>query len=99
MAGVDVQMDYQQMQQMVQIFRQGAQQLSETMRAIQNVAGILEQGALLGKGGDLLAEALRNRFVARLTRLHAKFEELAGDCQQAIRFVYEGDTSARGRFN
>lgn len=94
----DVQMDYDMMEDMARLFRDGSQQIGDTMQAMQAIAGRLEDGALLGKGGDALAQAIRNRLNARLARLQDKLDELSGDVYGALVDLRDGDTEAASRF-
>ena len=94
----DVQMDYDMMEDMARLVREGGQQLGDTIRTMQAIAGKLEDGALLGKGGDALASALRDRLSARLGRLQDKLDELSGDVNGALVDLRDGDTEAASRF-
>ena len=94
----DVQMDYDMMEDMARLFRDGSQRLGDTMQAMQAIAGRLEDGALLGKGGDSLAQAIRDRLNARLGRLQDKLDELSGDVYGALVDLRDGDTEAASRF-
>jgi WXG100 family type VII secretion target len=94
----DVQMDYDMMEDMAKLFRDGAQRLGDTMQAMQTIAGRLEDGALLGKGGAALAEAILNRLNSRLGRLEDKLQELSGDVYGALVDLRDGDTEAASRF-
>jgi WXG100 family type VII secretion target len=94
----DVQMDYDMMDDMARLFRDGSQQLGDTIQAMQAIAGRLEDGALLGKGGDAFAQAIRNRLISRLGRLQDKLDELSGDVYGALVDLRDGDTEAASRF-
>lgn len=94
----DVQMDYDLMEDMARLFREGAQHMDDLIRAMQNVAGRLEDGALLGRGGDALAEAIRNNLNTRVAALQDKFEELSMDVYGALVDLRDGDTEAASRF-
>jgi WXG100 family type VII secretion target len=94
----DVQMDFDMMEDMARLFREAAQQLGDTQRAMQGVAGRLEDGALLGRGGDALADALRSRLNSRLSRLQDKLEEMGMDVYGALVDLRDGDTEAASRF-
>jgi WXG100 family type VII secretion target len=94
----DVQMDYDQMEDMARLFKQGSQQLQDTIRSMQNIAGRLEDGALLGRGGDALAAAVRNNLNARIAALQDKLDELSADITGALVDLRDGDTEAASRF-
>lgn len=94
----DVQMDYDLMQDMGKLFRTGAQQLGDTIRTMQGIANQLEDGALLGQGGDALASAIRDRLNSRLARLQDKLDEMSMDVYGAMSDLREGDEKAEGLF-
>jgi WXG100 family type VII secretion target len=94
----DVQMDYDMMEDMARLFRDGSQQLEDTMRTMQSIAGRLEDGALLGRAGDAMAEALRERLNSRIQRLQEKLDELNLDVYGALVDLRDGDTEAASRF-
>ncbi len=94
----DVQMDYDLMEEMARLFKQGSQQLEDTMSAIQSIAGMLEDGASLGKGGDQMASALRDQLNTRVARIKEKFDELSQDVYGALVDLRDGDKEAASRF-
>jgi len=94
----DVQMDYDLMEEMAQAFRDGAQHLEDLIRGLQNIAGRLEDGALLGRGGDALAGAIRDKLNSRIAALQDKLEELNLDVYGALVDLRDGDTEAASRF-
>jgi hypothetical protein len=72
--------------------------LEDLMRHMENVAGRLEDGALMGKGGDAMADAIRQRLNSRLAALQDKFNELGMDVYGALVDLRDGDTEAASRF-
>jgi uncharacterized protein YukE len=94
----DVQMDYDLMEDMARLFKQGSQQLEDTIRSMQNIAGRLEDGALLGRGGDALASAVRDKLNARIAALQDKLDEMSMDVYGALVDLRDGDTEAASRF-
>lgn len=94
----DVQMDYDLMEDMARLFRDGAQMLEDLSRHMENVAGRIEDGALMGKGGDALADAIRQRLNSRLAALQDKFSELGMDVYGALIDLRDGDSEAASRF-
>jgi len=91
MTGDVIKMDYGLMQEMSQIFQQGAQQLEETMREMQNIASTLEDGALLGKGGQAFTDAIQGTLCPAISRLNDKYNELSQDVAQAMRDMQQSD--------
>lgn len=94
----DVQMDYDLMEDMARLFREGSQHLEDLKRAMQNIAGRLDDGALLGRGGDALAQAIRGNLNARIGALQDKLDELGMDVYGALVDLRDGDTEAASRF-
>ncbi len=94
----DVQMDYDLMEDMARLFRDGASQLEDLRSHMDAIAGRLEDGALLGRGGDALAEALRQRLNQRIAALQDKLSELSMDVYGALIDLRDGDTEAASRF-
>lgn len=89
----EIKMDYGLMEEMNRTFLQGVEQLQDTMQAMQNVANEMEDGALLGRGGAAFTDAIRGKLCPGISRLTEKFEELAGDIQQAMDDMKSADTS------
>ncbi|CAG1010208.1 hypothetical protein ANRL4_04155 [Anaerolineae bacterium] len=96
--GADVQMDYEVMEKMRDVFKIGSDQLGETLNVMNNLAQMMEQGALLGDGGELFAQALRARLAKKLQNLQRKFAELSQDVNGAVRDLRDGDKEAASRF-
>ncbi len=94
-----IKMDYPLMQQMSQTFQQGGEQLQDTMQEMQNVANMLEEGALLGQGGTAFTEAIRNTLCPAIARLTEKFQELDSDIQIAVARMQQADRASEGKFN
>jgi len=94
----DVQMDYDLMEDMARLFRDGGQQLEDLRSHLDGIAGRLEDGALLGKGGDALVDAIRQRLSQRIAALQDKFSELSMDVYGALVDLRDGDTEAASRF-
>jgi WXG100 family type VII secretion target len=89
----EIRMDYGLMEDMSKTFQQSVEQLQDTMQAMQNVANELEDGALLGRGGDAFTDAIRNKLAPSISRLTEKFQELAKDVTDAMEDMRSADTS------
>lgn len=89
----EIRMDYGLMEDMSKTFQQSVEQLQDTMQAMQNVANELEDGALLGRGGDAFTEAIRNKLSPAISRLTEKFQELSEDVNKAMEDMRSADTS------
>jgi hypothetical protein len=79
----ELKMDFQKMDEMKASCQQAAEELDFTLSEIENIAGRLEEGALVGEAGDTLACGLRDVLAARLTLLRDKFEEIQRDLEYA----------------
>lgn len=98
MAYDEIKLDYGLAEAMAQTFGQGAQELQATLTEMHAIAGMLEEGALLGRGGTAYVEAIRSQLSPSLTILIEKFEELKGDVEGAINDMRDADARARGQF-
>ena len=91
MSQEEIKLDYAKAEEMAKTFRQGAAQLQETMQAIQQLAQTLEGGALRGRGGTALVDALRGKLSPAIKRLADKYHEMDGDVKAAIEAMREAD--------
>lgn len=94
----DVQMDFDMMEDMARLFREGAQHMDDLIRAMQDVANRLDDGALLGRGGQAFSEAIRDKLNTRIGMLQDKLTELSMDVYGALVDLRDGDTEAASRF-
>ena len=99
MAQQEIKMDYPLVEEMGKVFQQGQQQLQETLKETQNIAGTLENGALLGDGGAAFSDAIRNKLGPAIQRLSAKFEELQSDLQAAEQAMRQAESTAKASFS
>jgi uncharacterized protein YukE len=93
-----IKLDYRLAEEMIQTFRKGQQQLQETMREMQAVANTIENGALLGVGGDAFKDAIRSKLCKSIGNLDAKFKELEGDVRKAVQYMQQADSESQGKF-
>jgi WXG100 family type VII secretion target len=94
----EIRVVYADMEEMSRTFQRGAEQLKDTMQEMQNIAGVLEDGALLGMGGQAFVEAIRGKLCPAVNRLSDKFNELDRDVRAAVRFAREADRESKGKF-
>lgn len=94
----DVQMDFEMMRQMTAAFEEAGAKLDEAMNGLNGIAGMVEGGALVGKGGQQLGDLILNGIIPFTQVLRSKMEELAGDVDGARAFMEEGDEFAASRF-
>jgi exonuclease VII small subunit len=95
----DVRMDYDQVEDLIQSYRVSVQQLTETIRAMQRIADMLDGGALVNQRGQEWSSMLRDRLNPRLNTAQDELEEVVHDLDFAVRELRDGDTDARGRFS
>lgn len=98
MAYDEIRVVYDSMDDMSQTFRQGVEQLQDTMQEMQSIANVLEEGALLGRGGEAFVDAIRSKLAPAMSRLTDKFEELDKDVQDAKNYAQEADKQSKGMF-
>jgi hypothetical protein len=94
----DVQMNFDVMEEAANLFKAGADQMSQTTEAMKNVAKMLEDGALLGLAGEKLADIMYSKHIPKCNSLSQKFEELSGDLYGALVDLRDGDKEAASRF-
>ncbi|MBK8051550.1 MAG: WXG100 family type VII secretion target [Anaerolineales bacterium] len=94
----EIRVVYPDMEEMSRTFKQGAEQLKDTLQEMQNLATVLEDGALLGNGGQAFVEAIRGKLCPAINKLSAKFNELDGDIRAAVRYAQEADRQSKGMF-
>lgn len=98
MSDQEIKLNYAMAEEMANVFKQGTEQLQDTMQEMQTLANILESGALKGRGGTAFVEAIRNRLSPAMARLTDKFQELEGDVKAAIEAMREADSSSESKF-
>lgn len=95
----EIRVVYPDMEEMSRTFQQGSEQLRETMQEMQAIATVLEDGALLGLGGQAFVEAIRGRLCPAIDRLADKFRELDIDVRAAMRYAMQADIESKQKFN
>lgn len=93
-----IKLDYGLAEEMIRTFEQGVEQLQDTMQEMQNIATMIEGGALLGRGGDAFKDAIRSKLCPSIGRLTDKFQELSRDVDAAVKYMREADTQSKGLF-
>ncbi|HMQ51346.1 MAG TPA: WXG100 family type VII secretion target [Anaerolineae bacterium] len=93
-----IRMDYDLMQKMAQDFQYSAEELQDMLTEIQNIANQMNEGALVGRGGDAFEAALRGPLSSTLTKLIMKFQELRTDVIVAMKEMKEADVESAQKF-
>lgn len=91
----EIKLNYELAEAMAKEFQAGATQLEETLKEMTTIAGSLEDGALLGRGGTAFVESIRGKLLPSLNRLTEKFRELEGDVNTAIAAMRRADEQSR----
>ena len=91
----EIRVVYPDMEEMSRTFQRGAEQLRDTMQEMQSIASVLEDGALLGRGGEAFVDAIRGKLCPAINRLASKFQELDRDVQAAVRYAQQADREAQ----
>jgi WXG100 family type VII secretion target len=94
----EIKLVYATAEDMIHTFQQGVEQLQDTHQQMQAVASMMEEGALLGRGGEAFADAIRSKLCPAIMRLDDKFKELAADVQKAIDYMQQADKTSAGKF-
>lgn len=94
----EIKLNYELAEAMIRTFKDGYEELQDTMQEMQSIANTLEGGALLGQGGTAFTDAVRGVLSPSLSRLIDKFQELAEDVQAAIDAMKEADATSKGMF-
>ncbi|HEX8597831.1 MAG TPA: WXG100 family type VII secretion target [Chloroflexia bacterium] len=93
-----IELDYGKAEKMSQTFRAGVENLQDTLQEMQNLASMLEEGALLGRAGETFVQSIRGALCPSIAKLMAKYQELDGDVQQAVNLMREADSRAAQGF-
>ena len=99
MAQDKIKLNYEQADHMAKTFKQGSQQLQQTMQEMTKIAQMLEEGALLGQGGQAFVEAIQSKLCPSLKKLSEKYTELEGDVHAAIKFMQQAYAESKKQFN
>lgn len=95
---VDVKMNYGSMDKMAKQFAAAHKQIDESMRAMKKVVKMLNEGALVGDGGQAFEDAINSKLLPRMKTLSQKMAELDKDIQSAVSFTRDGVSKAKNRF-
>lgn len=98
MAKPDVRMNYDSMEAMAKEFNNTVKQLEDTMNGMKKVAQSMQDGALLGVGGDAFVDAIQSQLLPNINILSEKLTEMEGDIRAAVAFTRDGVESSRKKF-
>lgn len=98
MSGEKDVMVHPSMDEMAAAFQQASQTLQSSIEAMNKQASTMEQGALLGVGGDAFREAIKNHLNKKLTKLKEDCDRLNKSIKQAQQTNRATETTAKGHF-
>jgi WXG100 family type VII secretion target len=93
-----IKLNYEQAEQMAKTFKEGSQQLQQTMQEMKKLAEMLQEGGLLGRGGTEFVNAIQNNLCPSITKMGNKFVELEGDVKAAIAAMRQADAESTQQF-
>lgn len=79
-----IKMDYAMMEEMASAFQASSDQLGESLTQVKNIAGLLEEGALLGVAGQAFSESCTGTLTSALTTIQAKMDEMKQDIETSM---------------
>lgn len=91
-------MNYPEMEKMAKEFQRAQKQIEDSVRQVQKIAKMSEDGALNGMGGNAFQEAITKKLVPKMKNLGDKCGELTGDINNAVAASKGAISRARSRF-
>ena len=95
---MDQRMNYESMKAMSDSFKKAAQQLEETSKVMDQVANMMEQGALQGQGGDMFRSAIKEKLNRKLNEIAGSMNDMSQNIDGAVEKIKEGVSTAKSRF-
>jgi len=92
-----IKIDFPKADEMRKTFKASAQQLDQTIKEMKAIATTLEQGALLGSGGQAYVDAIKTKLIPSLTKFMAKMNELDNDVKAAVDYMKQGDAQVKSQ--
>jgi WXG100 family type VII secretion target len=93
-----IRVNYPALEEMARKCREAAARLRQTAALGNQTAQQFQNGAMVGEFGERFCEALQI-FQGKVNKLADKFEEEAGDIQQAMNDMRQADQKAGAGFN
>ena len=98
MAHDKIKLNYEQAEEMAKTFKEGSQTLQQTMQEMQKLAQMLQEGGLLGRGGNEFVNAIQSNLCPSIGRMSNKFNELEKDVKAAIAAMRQADSESKQQF-
>ena len=95
---MDQRMNYESMKAMSDSFKKAAQSLEETQKVMDQIANMMEQGALQGQGGDMFRSAIKDKLEKKLQDIAQTMNDMSQNIDGAVEKIKEGVSTAKTRF-
>ena len=95
----DFKVDFDQVEQMADLFKQSEQLLEETNSEMMQIAQRLEDDVLKGKAGTALTQTIRTDLYKSVNQLQDKMKEMQSEMHAVIAVWRDKDQSMAGRFS
>ncbi len=92
-----IRVNYPALEDMANHCQMVSDRLQQTASKAQQIAGQMQNGAMLGKPGEVYVQALNILFI-RVMKLSGKFSEEANDIKQAMADMQQADNAAGSNF-
>jgi uncharacterized protein YukE len=89
--------NYQALEEMAKQCETVANRLAQTAALAQKIVGQMQNGALVGKHGDVYTTAM-GLFFTKVMKLSEKYREVAKDIRNAAADMQRADSTAGGKF-
>lgn len=93
-----VRSDFDALESMIQAFLNGAAQMDQTAAALNEIALLIEGGALISEQGARLTGILHDETIPFAQRAQVKYQELAHDLEGVVLHFRDRDEQAQSRF-
>ena len=87
------------MQEMSKAFVNAEKQMEETIKQMTNVGKQMQDGSLLGDGGDSFVAAINSKLLKKLDKVKQKMHELHGDIDKAVQRMEQAEAQAKKPFS
>lgn len=94
----DIKVKFESMERMKSEFDGAAQQLQTSMREMQKIAKMMDDGALLGMGGSAFRDAITQKLLPKMKMLEEKMTQMSGDIDGFVRFTRDGESKSKSKF-
>ncbi|MCL4505436.1 MAG: WXG100 family type VII secretion target [Chloroflexi bacterium] len=95
---MDQRMNYESMKSMSDSFKKASQQLQEMQKVMENIANMMEQGALQGTGGDMFRSAIKEKLTPKLKEFDSTMTDMSKNIDGAVEKIRDGVSTAQSRF-